>query len=807
MAFLIDIKYALRLLLKSPKFTFMTVGVLVGGLAISLFTFSFLYTSVYKPLPLPGGDETKRINVLINGESTLITDYEYLQIKDNLSSLAEFGIYDNRDVRLSVEESGKNYSASYVRGGFFEFSQVKPLMGRYILSSDTLSGADPVAVISYAVWQSDLQGDDKVLSRTLMLNGIKTQVVGVMPQGYRFPNTSKVWLPLADDVLSDSPKDASRFIAFGRIKPEFSLTEAQNELAQALNQLYQQNVRLYDLPAAQKSAEILTFQMAQTGGQGGVAFGFLNLISWSILLLACINVGNLLLARSVERQKETAIRSALGATQGRLISQLMWEGILISVTGGILAVLLAGAALDYTNMALNSWIPSGGSFWWDYGMDGATLLMAVVFTLVTIVLAAFLPAWRSANQNINSALRDGTRGAQGKKVGRISKMLVTVQVFLVATLMLIGSISAFIAHKFINLELGDNYHDLMSARFVIPEQKYPADEQKLNLLSQLTEQVLANPSVTGVLSNNWMGNFELTLNDKEKGKNIARKMVDAISIIGSTDTAGVSLVAGRQLTHMDNLNARKVAIISQSMANRYWPGQSAIDRDFVIKINDVEHRLFVVGVVTDRMNPGSLFGKLDSQDEVYVSGMQFVSGYQVFHYRILPNTQGAEEIFYQAMFNTDPNLELTYAVQPAIENRNKMRESMQVLSNVTFATGIFALLLALVGIHGLTANSVAQRTHEVGIRRAVGATDNEIINMFLRQGAKQLFIGLGLALVLYSLMAYGFHQFTEQLFPIYMYFSQALAVTIGLSLVVMIAIYSPTKRAVNMEPSNALRYE
>jgi ABC-type antimicrobial peptide transport system permease subunit len=248
-------------------------------------------------------------------------------------------------------------------------------------------------------------------------------------------------------------------------------------------------------------------------------------------------------------------------------------------------------------------------------------------------------------------------------------------------------------------------------------------------------------------------------------------------------------------------------MISQSMANRYWPGESVIGKSFALTVNESNEKLFIVGVVTNRMNPKTLLGKLDSADEIYISGLQFMTPFQIIKYKIEGSLTNAEEIFYQALFRTDRNIDLFYAVQPAEKNRGLMRDIMRLTSNITFGTGFFALLLALVGIYGLTANSVAQRTHEVGIRRAVGATDKSIIIMFLKQGAKQLIKGLGLALIIFVLIAYGFNTMSEGIFPAYLYILIAAAVVIGLSVIVMLAIYAPTRKAVKMEPSSALRCE
>ena len=373
--------------------------------------------------------------------------------------------------------------------------------------------------------------------------------------------------------------------------------------------------------------------------------------------------------------------------------------------------------------------------------------------------------------------------------------------------MLIGSVSAFISHKFINLEMGDNYTDVMSARMSIPENKYPEPAQQLALFQSLKERIEQHPQVVGVVANDWHPQLTVTLEGKDYASEESKPKIDTITVIGDTSTVGINLVAGRQFTHLDKLGNRKTAMISQSMAKRYWPGESALEKSFQVKIDDKNEKVFVVGVVSDRLNPSTMFSRLDSADEVYLSGLQFISSFQIVYYRILPTTQNAEEIFYQAMFDTDRSIEMTYSVQLASKNRHMMRDSMGLMSNVTFGTGFFALLLAMVGIYGLTANSVAQRTHEVGIRRAVGASDKNITQMFLKQGARQLVIGLGLAVVLFALISFGFHKFTEEIFPVYLYFVIATTVVIGLSVIVMLAIYAPTKRAVKMEPSIALRYE
>jgi predicted permease len=814
MSAFLDIKYALRLLFKAPKFTAMTLSVLVGGLSISLFTFSFLYSTLYKSLPLPEGEtalsfstETVGISNNINPNQILLSAYEFTQIAQTQDTLSEFGLYDARDVRLSFDDAGKNVPASYVDGGFFRFSRTPPLLGRTIEREDMRAGAPPVTVISYETWQNELAANSDVLTMSINLNDVLTNIIGVMPRGYNFPGVAKIWLPVSQSIINSGQDSSPYFSAYARVNNDVSIEQAATQLSNSLDQLYQQSVELYNRPVADKVVHLRTFPMDQVNGLGNTIFTFLNIVAWSILVLACINVGNLLLARSIERQKETAIRAALGASSKRLVSQLMWEGIIITVLGGLLSVLLVGAALDFTDVVLHSWMPNNMVFWWHWGMDVETLGMAVGFTLVTIFLSSFLPAWRSANQDINTTLRDGTRGAQSKKAGRISRLLVTIQVFLVATLMLIGALSGYISQKFINLDLGDDYTHVMSATLTLPVDKYKTAQEQVLLYQNLLSHIKSDPQVIDAYAGNYAGYYPLTLAGFDYNDDAEKPNIDTFSVIGNTEFVGLKLMSGRHLNDQDSVNGRKVALISQSMANRYWPGESALEKNIKLKIKEKEESLFVVGILSNRMNPRSLFGQLDSQDEVYVSGLQFIRRAQNVFYKTLLTGIKAEQTFYRALFQTDRNIELEDAVGTADRKRNVMRDSMRLISKITFGTGFFALMLALVGIYGLTVNSVAQRTHEIGIRRAVGATDRNIVSMFMLQGIRQLTIGLGLALIVFALISFGFHEFAEGLLPSYLYFSLALAVTVGLSCTVLLAIYAPTRRAVLMEPSAALRYE
>jgi predicted permease len=807
MSILLDIKYALRLLLKTPKFTALTLFVLIGGLSISLFTFSFLYTLVYKTLPIPDGESVRRLSIETNHSGRAIPAYEFLQIRGELKSFSGIGVFDSVAHRLSMGDAGKTITATFVEQGIFKFSRTEPFMGRPFQADDMLPSAAPVAVISFYTWQNEFKQDPNILGKEIRLNNVLTTVIGIMPEGYGFPINSRIWLPMPQSLISLAPSSQNRIQAYARLKEGVSEEQAEGEINQAINVVYQQTAKRYQKEEGELSASLNTFPHAQTDGDGNVMFTFFNLVAFFILLLACINTGNLLLARAIERQKETAIRAAIGAPVSRLTLQIMWEGVIITLLGSTLSVLLVAELLDFTETIFHSALGNGLAFWWHWGMDWPTLLMALGFTLITIFLASFVPAWRTANQDINVTLRDGTRGALGKKAGKMTKVLVTVQIFIISILMLMGSFSAFISQFLLSIETRESYAEMITGQMLLPTDKYKDSEQQLAFFDDFRTRLKSKTNITDAVVIGYHREKKLTLDDADLIDSGAVETVDVVSLIGNTEFYGPKLLEGRNLDLRDNENSRKTAMISQSMAKRYWPDSSPLESRVKLNINDKDQWVYIVGIMEDLMAEApAILTSRDSMDRVYLSGYQFPRSYQFIYAHYIGEPEKAIETFYQVLFTLDGNIE-PLRIEPSEQNRNIMRKMMQITSDITFGVGAFALLLALTGIYGLTSNSVNRRAHEIGIRRAVGAMDKDVIGMFMKQGSRQLVIGLGLALLLFSLIAYVFNNFSGAGIPSGLYLTLAAGISIALSLVVMTAIYIPTKRAVKMEPSTALRYE
>lgn len=805
MSWLLDIKYAFRLLIKAPKFTALTLVVLIGGLSLSLFTFLFLYAIVYKPLPLPEGDTVYRVFGNHNGHRHANVAYEILQAMQQEDVFSEYGIWQDTSVRLSINDAGKTIPASFVQPNMFSFSRTEPIMGRTINQEDLRTDAEKVVVLSHTVWQNDFNQDPNIVGKNIRINETVTTVIGVMPKNYNFPIVSKLWLPLPQQLQNIQPSSKQQYPIYARLNHNISLKQAEQQLSDAANSIYQLTYKQYDKEEGELSIELASFPIAQTDRDGSIVFTFFNLIALSILILACINVGNLLLARAIERQKEIAIRAALGAPQKRLTLQLMWEGIIITLLGGVLSVLLVGALLSTTDSIIKSALPNNIPFWWNWELDAPTLLMAIVFTLLTIFLASFIPAWRSANQDINATLRDGTRGAQSKKAGKLSRMLVTFQIFLISTLLLMGSVSAFIAYFLLNVDFGVNYDRTYLASFNLPKQEYPTDQQQRNFIQGLLTELEQSPQITNTFSYFFIGQSTLKI-QTEKDINTLPKKIKTFSIIGKGDFYRAELLQGRHLSISDNENAQRVVLVSQSMVERYWPDEMVLGKTIDVMLNQQEQTFTIVGVVANLADGSSFYSDKISEDEMHLSGLQFSSSYPRIIYKYHDNEQEAEEYFYQSLFKFNRNLEPS-RLEPASYSSDMMKNIAVIVAWITFGSAGFALLLALTGIYGLTANSVVQRTHEIGVRRAVGATDRNIIQLFLKHGSKQLMIGMGAGMMVFSVIAIAFQSFTENMIPPLLYVALITVVVTLLSVIVMLAIYLPTRKAVKLEPSAALRYE
>ena len=796
-----DLKYALRLLLKRPWFTVLTVLVLAGGLGISLYTFAVLNTMVYGELPVPDGRAIVRLGVSDGPNVAPFDAYELARILPAAQSIADGGAY--RTSRALVGEPGSSRSVRVIESDWriFETTRTPPLLGRGFVRDDSSAGAEPVAVLSHKTWQAAFSGNAAVVGTLVKVNGRLTRIVGVMPEGYAFPINSELWLPLSPRELNPGGYTGVVLDAYARLRPGVSQDAAATELTSLL-----QPVRETRVGAAEPNVgavSVTSFQRRSWGTLGTLVFAVLNLLAFTILLLAAINVGNLLLARTNERMKEIGVRVALGAPRLRLVSQVVLENLVLCTLGGSVALLVGMRLLSATSGFMRALLGGDAPFWWVWGLDRDLVIAAGVFLLLTVLLVSVLPAASVSRVDPNMLLRGGTR-ARGLGVGRVSRTLVTVQVALISAVMVIGGVVTVIAHRAAMFDLGFDVANLLTMSVGPPAEKYRTPEERLTFYHRLLEELRGQPGVeaVGVMQERYGGRFGVEGRDYRD----ARDYATVWHVVLSTGALpfGPKLIEGRTFDDRDTANGQKTAIVSESLARAYWPNESALGRSIDVALGGAGlERRIVVGVMSDaHYDPVGL--SWTGAIAVYVPLPQFVA----LDARVVVRSSGDAALASSAMYEALARLDPTVPADTVRSYRSMMDQVTLFARTATglfAACGAFAILIAVAGIYGMSSNAVVLRRHEIGVRRALGASNGNVIAAFLLQGARQLAIALGASALLCAavlflvLQAFSVGPWTLGLVGTVM--------VLVVSSAVLLSIFLSVRGVTRLEPGAALRVD
>jgi len=799
-----DIRYSLRLLFKSPGFTLLTLLVLTGGLTVTLFTFSFFYTMFYKPLPIKDGASIYRI-------SERLPIYEYSEARGKLSAFSEFGIWRDEQVRLSAAEDSQSLFGTYTEWNLFQFARTNPLYGRALQQQDSEAGAAPVAVISYKLWQNRFEGNPNALGRVITIDNRETEIVGIMPKGFAFPLSTEIWLPFTHEMLHPTSTEFSFANFHGRLVQSATLEQAAGQLDQLVRSSFESRVKQSGekLELAPDAFRLDSYPVAQIGGGAivDVAMYGINIVSTLILLLAGINVGNMLLARAIARGKESAIRSALGAREKRLIGQLMWEGGIIVVVGTLLAIVITGVLLSSTTVFLESAFGRNGAppFWWQWGLNTETLIAAFGFMALTLITVCYLPARKSARADVNMELRDGTRGAQGRRAGKMMRTLVTAQIMFVSLIMAIGFLFFSLVRKGERIEPGYDLTNLMAAGVTFPDDETVTNVQRAQILTQLLQDLESRNGVRDAFVWTPFGSHEAVVEGLDAQTQLPPVSVQQLLL--QNDFKAIPLVEGRYLDDRERAAADnaefRTALVSQSFAKKRWKeGESAIGKRVQLSVEGKPIWYTVVGVTKDITQ--SFTEAPELTDEVYLSAFQTNNVYPRVYFRSEQSANIAEEAFYQSLTRVAPTAK-SAGIQRIAESLGASKRILSIGQGVLFTCGLFALLLSLCGVYGITANAIVEKTHEVGIRRAVGATDREIIMLFLRQSMWQVLTGLGIGIGFAAVLGWMASSFFGFSLAFYVQVFSVVILTVGI--IVSIAVVLPSRRVAMIEPSVALRTE
>ncbi len=799
-----DLRYALRQLIRTPGFTLLTVIVLGGGLGLSIFTWSFLHTAMLKPLPVAEGDRVVRLMTTSGGVTMAGIDAaDFAAMRSRITRLTDLGIYNEREFVVGAGEATRTIGATATEWNIFRATRTAPALGRGFSPEDQAAGAEPVIVLSWWAWRSVFGGDSAVLNTLVRLGGVPTRVIGVMPAGYGFPVASDAWVPIRPEVVSMAAPGVERVMAYGRLADGVDRDEARAELSGLLLSVRAGRPEEPGV-AAPDGMTVTSYPLAQIGDEAPLVLTVLNLLATLILLLACINVTNLLLARANERARETAVRLALGAPRGRLILQSIWESAILCLLGGALATGFAVWLLTAVNSWARSRLEGNLAFWWVWGFDRSVLVAAGAFVTLAIVVLGTVASRRAVNTRINAVLQDGGRGSGDRREGRIARGLVVTQVATVSLLLFFGSMSAIVAWRVVNVDLGYDTRNLLSAAVQPPGERYPDAAARGRFLRALYDGLDQRPELAGVVLRTPLadiadpgGGFELA--GDAPATLLHRAHVQAV--LGPLTPLGIGLTEGRFFDSRDGTGAEPVALVSRAMAERTWPGRSPVGAQLRLAgLGPAEPVRTVVGVVGDALL-GNPLSRDRSAVAVYVPLGQADVASAAIAFRHRGSEPAARAAFHEALGAVDP-----LVVSSNITSFDEMLGKMTVMArSVTQLFGgafAFALLLAVSGTYGLMARAIGRRTREIGVRRALGATDRDILLLLLGQGGRQLGVG--------ALLALPFTLLVGALFARYFPISFAVTVVTALAVsgvvigVVLLATLVPTRKAAAIPPREAL---
>ncbi len=800
-----DVRYALRLLARQPLFSAFTIAVLGGGLGIAVFTFAFLYTAMVRPLPVREGDRIVRLEQVVAGAgaSGLIDAADLAAIRPRVTALTDIGAYTARELIVGTDDGVRVISATAAEWNVFSVTGTPALLGRGLLPADQEPGALPVVVLSHWAWRVVLGGDSGLVGRDVILSGVPTRVVGVMPEGYGFPVASEAWVPIRPAVLSQAGTGQAWVGAWARLADGVSAERAEVELTTLLLASRQARSER-DTIRVPTAMGVASFPMAQIGEQAPLVFAVLNLLAALILLLACVNVTNLLLARVNERTREIAVRLALGAPRSRLIMQSLWESVILCAGGGVVATLLATWGLDMVTAWTRANLEGNLPFWWVWRADRATILAAGGFVTVAVVALGLVVGRRAAETRIGIVLQDGGNAVGGRQEGRLARGLVITQVATVSVLLFFGVMSAVLARRVVNVDLGYDTHQLLTAGVSLPAERYPDAARRGAFFQGAYDRLAAHPALAGAVLRAPLADLSsdggVFVRSGAAGGGSARRAY-VVAVLGGLAPLGVALREGRAFDARDDETGARTAIVSAALAARVWPGSSALGQQVQLTgLGETDAWRTVVGVVDDVLL-GNPLSRERSPLAIYVPLRQAdISGAAVV-FRHRGQRGGAQAVLHQALRELDPGLD-----PPQIASFDEILAKTSLIARaVTRLFGAcfaFALLLAVSGTYGMMARAIGRRTREIGVRRALGATDRTIVLMLLGQGGRQLGVGALIALPFMLVVAAGFSHY----FPIAHGLSVGMAVLVSVvvSAVVLLATWVPTRRAIAVEPRDAL---
>jgi predicted permease len=809
-----DLRFGLRMLRKHPGLSLIVILTFGLGIGYTSTVFNITNSFVHKELPFEDSgrilalDRTDPERTFQYGEIT-VPIHDFVEWRAQQSAFEQLAAYWTGSRNLSTGEGQpERHQSGFFTAGVFETLRVQPILGRTIVQGEELAGAEKVIVLGYDLWLNRFGGATDILGRTVFVDAIPRTVIGVMPEGFTFPFAAQFWLPAVIEPTAFERGEGPRYSVLGRLKDGVSADQAEAQMATIAARL----AREYPESNEGMGVSVTTLRGRLIPPVHYALFYTMLGATLGVLLIGCANIANLLLARASVRAREVAVRTALGATRSRLVTQLLTEVLVLALVAGGIGMLLGYIGLEWFTAKLMYVLTTAGDgdalpFWIHFEHDYRMALFVVGATVFSSALAGVFPAFQASGANPGEAMKAGSRGSSSLKMGRFTGGLVTAEVAISCVLLILAGLMIKSVRQVSTVDLPFATENVFTARVQLPAQEYPGVVSRMEFLERLFAELEAIPGgVVATLSNGLPGpGYGSTDVRIERQTYVTDEDLPQVHVgwvtPGYFDTFGTGVLQGRAFTAADHSETLPVAVVNESFARVHLAGD-AIGRRFRMTHDDAPW-LTVVGVVPDMQM--DQFGTAGDPAGFYTPmAQEWVGSYAVMAVRTQGPPMEITRDVRRAVASIDPHLPL-FRVLPMTGVMFRMTWFYPVFGRLFTIFGFTALFLGAIGLYGVISFAVTQRTREMGIRLALGAQSGTLVGLVMRKGVIQMAIGLGIGLTL-ALFAAGPLQLV-----IYEVNGRDPAVfglvATTLALTCLLASFVPAYRVTRVDPVTALTSE
>jgi putative ABC transport system permease protein len=789
-----DIKYAFRSLKQAPGVFTVAALSLALGVAVNVTLFAGVDILLFRPLDYPNAERLVQVwsdNRERGWDQSSVSLPDFVDWRKESTTLA-FSAYAGGSYNMADGDRPERITGLRVSPNFFSLLGVTPARGQFFNADEEIPGRGRSVVLTDRFWKSRFAADSSVVGRTIRLDGEQYSIVGLLPADFRFGGLSDIYTPL--EIPADADRGNHSYEVIALLKPGITLDRANTELTGITATLAQQ-FPTTNLGMGAHAIRLQDEVVEETPRQAG----FICMVAVTfVLLIACANVANLLLSRAAGRNRELAVRSALGAARIRLIRQMLTESLILALVGGALGLVFSLAGVRW----LATLIPSDFPRLEKLGLDARVLAYGFLLILAAGIVAGIAPAFQVTRGSLTDPLKDGGRGgSMGLKHGRLRASLVVAEISLALVLLISAGLLVKASLQLQTTELGFDKENAITFAVTLSAKEYPDTTRLLTVQEQLQARLAALPGVTGVGAvtqlpmSGGSGTYYYVEGEPvpEEGRRPVLQYRNATP--GYLAAMKIQLARGREFTGSDRLGAPKVIVINETLAQRHWPNGSALGQRVVFSSGSYE----IVGVVKDVRefgpdDPAPALAYFPALSNV-VRNLRFVVRTTADPALLIPNVR--EEV--AAVERDLP----PYQIRTLREHVDLQLQGDMIMPKLLGLIGAIALVLAIIGVYGVMAYSVSQRTQELGIRRALGAEGRDIVGLVLRQGTLLAGLGAGIGLLLSLVATRGLSSF---LFGVSAFDPFVFSgVTIALVGSAVMASLVPARRAVRVDPLVALR--